>query len=373
MVYVTYGIYVRKKHGNYYLEELIVLFEFIFYHPYRCEIRDPTGGCVSDIAWNPDQGLHFITASGEDKNPVIKLWDLRSSTSVPLATLQGHTEGILSVSWCPFDTTFLLSCGKDNRTILWDLYHLQPVYDLPNDSSAIDHHMKPNVNANTLQGGFDQPANSTSTNDLFSMSAGTASSSFGGLANTAGQKRYDIKWSPCLKSVVSTCSFDRKVHFFSLSGVQSKLKRAPKWLKKPIGVNFGFGGKLINFDNSQLTGIVPNPSNVSAFVNSTKVNVRNIVEDFKLIESCNNFHQLITNSTISTSANGAASASKKNLQNIDVNLLTDYCDKKSVATDISSHDQKIWSLMKVICFSKNARSELLQYLGFKNDDITKAV
>ena len=44
---------------------------------------------MSDVAWNPDQGLHLVTSSGDDKNPVLKLWDLRSSTSLPLATLQG--------------------------------------------------------------------------------------------------------------------------------------------------------------------------------------------------------------------------------------------------------------------------------------------
>lgn len=44
----------------------------------------------------------FDSASGDDNNPVLKLWDLRSSTTVPLATLAGHTEGILSVAWCPF-------------------------------------------------------------------------------------------------------------------------------------------------------------------------------------------------------------------------------------------------------------------------------
>ena len=96
-----------------------------------CELRDPSGCSVSDISWNPDQGLHLVTAGGDDKNPVIKLWDLRSSTSLPLATLQGHREGILSISWCPNDPSLLLSCGKDNRTMLWDLFNLQPVYDLP--------------------------------------------------------------------------------------------------------------------------------------------------------------------------------------------------------------------------------------------------
>lgn len=76
------------------------------------------GSSISDIAWHPDQGLNIVTASGDDKNPVIKLWDLRSSASLPLATLQGHTEGILSVSWCPNDPSLLLSCGKDNRTMM---------------------------------------------------------------------------------------------------------------------------------------------------------------------------------------------------------------------------------------------------------------
>ena len=63
----------------------------------RCELRDPTGGCVSDVAWNPDQGLHLVTSSGDDKNPVLKLWDLRSSTSLPLATLQGENRTIVQV------------------------------------------------------------------------------------------------------------------------------------------------------------------------------------------------------------------------------------------------------------------------------------
>ena len=75
-----------------------------------CELRGETAGqAVSDIAWNPTQGLHLLTASQDDRNPFIKLWDLRSSTSMPLATLQGHEGGILSVSWCPHDEHLLLS------------------------------------------------------------------------------------------------------------------------------------------------------------------------------------------------------------------------------------------------------------------------
>lgn len=75
-----------------------------------CELRrEAAGQAVSDIAWNPTQGLHLLTASADDHNPVIKLWDLRASTSMPLTTLSGHTQGILSMAWCPHDDHLLLS------------------------------------------------------------------------------------------------------------------------------------------------------------------------------------------------------------------------------------------------------------------------
>ena len=73
-----------------------------------CELRAGDQS-VSDIAWHPTQALHFLTASNDDRNPVIKLWDLKSSTSMPLATLTGHSQGILSMAWCPHDEHLLLS------------------------------------------------------------------------------------------------------------------------------------------------------------------------------------------------------------------------------------------------------------------------
>lgn len=75
-----------------------------------CELRcESSGASVSDMAWNPSEGLHLLTASSDDRNPVLKLWDLRSSTTLPLTTLQGHQQGILSMSWCPHDESMLLT------------------------------------------------------------------------------------------------------------------------------------------------------------------------------------------------------------------------------------------------------------------------
>ena len=39
----------------------------------------------------------------------------------PVSILSGHTRGIWSVSWCPFDNDLLLSCGRDNRTLCWNV------------------------------------------------------------------------------------------------------------------------------------------------------------------------------------------------------------------------------------------------------------
>lgn len=167
----------------------------------RCELRDPAGQAYSDICWNPDQGLNIVTASGDDKNPVLKLWDLRSSTSLPLATLSGHSEGILSCSWCPTNPSWLMSCGKDNRTIVWDLFSLQPVFDLPSDVS------------HNQQAKYTDSSQERSADDGFGG---------GGLGTAVGQRRYHVAWSPCLPAIMSACTFDRRIQFVSMSGARSK-------------------------------------------------------------------------------------------------------------------------------------------------------
>ena len=298
---------------------------------YRCELRDPSGGCVSDLAWNPDQGLHIVTASGDDKNPVIKLWDLRSSTSLPLATLQGHKEGVLSLSWCPTDASLLLSCGKDNRTILWDLFHLQPVYDLPSAAAAQAH---------------EEPTAESESSRLF-----------GGLAaSSAGQRRYHVSWSPCLPGVVSASSFDRRVQFFSMIGAKSRVGRAPKWLRRPVGATFGFGGKLVSFNNKNhpsttagAAGMAASSKKLNPAGGSVQIKVYQVVEDDQLVDASDRFHDVVGKG-----------------------MHKEYCEMKSIADDVSAGERQVWSLMNVICFGSNAREELLTHLGFDSATITAA-
>jgi protein transport protein SEC31 len=65
------------------------------------------------------QATQLVSASEDDHNPVVQLWDLRNANS-PVKELSGHTKGILHLDWCSRDASLLLSCGKDNRTLVWD-------------------------------------------------------------------------------------------------------------------------------------------------------------------------------------------------------------------------------------------------------------
>ena len=165
------------------------------------------------------------------------------------AQLQGHQQGVLSISWCPQDTTLLMSCGKDNRTFLWDLCECRPVYELPASTVA----------ANT--GGF------------------------GGFGAAAVGRRYEVGWSPRVRGVVATCAFDRKVQVFNMASAplapaSSGAARAPSWMRRPAGASFGFGGKVASFASDS-----PKPGTPAR----QQVQFSNVVEDPQLEQASRDF------------------------------------------------------------------------------------
>ena len=119
---------------------------------------------------------------GDDGNPVVRLWDLRSSTTMPLGTLRGHTQGILSIDWCPDDTALLASCARDNKTLLWDLSTQQAVYELPGGGAEPGQPQATNFGA----------ASGSGASDLFGGSA----PGNGGFGKAAAGRRYQVAWSP---------------------------------------------------------------------------------------------------------------------------------------------------------------------------------
>ena len=51
--------------------------------------------------------------------------------------LRGHSKGVLSLAWCPRDPSLLLSGGKDDRAILWNVNSGESLGDLSPASNWI--------------------------------------------------------------------------------------------------------------------------------------------------------------------------------------------------------------------------------------------
>jgi len=81
---------------------------------------DPTARTrVSALAWNPEVATQIAVASDDDRNDVVKVWDLRN-VHAPLRELHGHQRGVTALSWCRQDPALVLSAGKDGRVLCWN-------------------------------------------------------------------------------------------------------------------------------------------------------------------------------------------------------------------------------------------------------------
>ncbi|XP_071716480.1 protein transport protein SEC31 homolog B-like [Rutidosis leptorrhynchoides] len=188
----------------------------------------------SVLQWHPDFATQLIVASDDDNSPALRIWDMRNTMS-PLRELVGHTRGVVAMSWCPNDSSYLMTCGRDNRTICWDTNSAEIVSELP---------------------------------------AGT-------------NWNFDVHWYPKIPGVISASSFDGKIGLYNIeacarygvgeSYIVSAPLKAPKWYERKAGVTFGFGGKLVSF---HLTG---SPSGRS------EVNVRDLVTELDLVSTSSEF------------------------------------------------------------------------------------
>ncbi|XP_042764322.1 protein transport protein Sec31B isoform X4 [Panthera leo] len=191
----------------------------------------------SGLAWHPEIATQLVLCSEDDRLPVIQLWDLRFASS-PLKVLESHSRGILSVSWSQADPELLLSSAKDNQILCWNLGSGEVVYKLPTQSSWC----------------------------------------------------FDVQWCPRDPPVFSAASFDGWISLYSVMGgsweVQQirqadkvpeqvaqaslipPLQKPPKWMRRPAGVSFAFGGKLVTFGlPSTPAHQVPQPCLRLVFIN----------------------------------------------------------------------------------------------------------
>lgn len=262
---------------------------------------------VSAVAWDPEKPTRLITAVPLEQEPVILVWDLRNSNA-PEKTLRGHDNGVLSLSWCPQDSDLLLSCGKDNRTILW------------------------NPQTGQMYGDYPVVTNWT----------------------------FQTRWNPHNPNLFATASFDGKLQvqsiqntnptstqtadqtladgedFFSKAQTQPQsssfsLSKAPKWLERPVSISFGFGGRLISVSPSE-----PGKSRMS------KIDISKFEVDSSVGALTETFEQAIQSGDLS-----------------------DLCTTR--IADAKSEDEIAdWKVIKTLV-SSNPREELVNYLGFGDE------
>ncbi|EDV98408.1 protein transport protein Sec31A [Drosophila grimshawi] len=263
------------------------------------------------IEWHPEVATQVWLASEDDQAPVVQLWDLRYATA-PAKTYQIHDRGVLGMSWCLQDPDLMVSCGKDNRIYCW------------------------NPNTKIPEG------------EILSEVATTAS------------WYSDVQFCPRNPALIASASLEGAVSIYSLHGgthhlvhtsekiadsfpgmdqlaqeplpqqatqvVYHDLTHAPKWMKRPCGVAFGFGGKLVSFNG-----------------NSRTVQVSQLTTEPGLVERANALELSLAE-----------------------NNYSDYCRQRAdKSTD--QHGRYIWYFIKAN-FELNPKEEMLNLLGYNKDD-----
>ncbi|KAI9770743.1 MAG: protein transport protein S31 [Geoglossum simile] len=259
---------------------------------------------VSAVAWDPENATRLITATPDDTNPVILLWDLRNSKA-PERTLKAD-QGVLSLSWCRQDSDLLLSCGKDNRTTCR------------------------NPQTGQEYGGFPEVGNWT----------------------------FQTRWNPHNPNLLATASFDGKIvvhpiqstssslsetsgqgenvneeDFFTKAqfepqGASFSLPKAPKWLERPIGASFGFGGKVASFGLAE-----------SGKTRRSKISISTFAVD----------------SGVGTATQGFEKA-------LNEGDFASICESR-VAEAKTEEEKADWKVIETL-ISDNPRKQLVDYLGF---------
>ncbi|KAG6014150.1 protein transport protein S31 [Claviceps pusilla] len=266
---------------------------------------------VSAIAWDPNNSTKLLTATPDDNAPVILLWDLRNSNA-PERTLQGHEQGVLSLSWCHQDSDLLLSSGKDNRTLVW------------NPQTGERYGELPEVTNWTFQTQFN-PHNPNLS----------ATASFDGkitiqtLQNT----------NPDTPQTTAEKNLDGEEFFRAAQtqpqGASWSLNKAPQWFERPVGATFAFGGKIVIFKKS---------SSQPGQKRSSKLSVAKFSVEADVSETSEKFQQAI----------GAGN-------------VTAICAER-VQQAQTDEEKAEWKIMGTLA-EDNPRQKIVEYLGFKEDEL----
>ncbi|KAI9366105.1 hypothetical protein DFJ73DRAFT_772213 [Zopfochytrium polystomum] len=182
---------------------------------------------VAGLAWHPDSPTHLVTVSDDDASPVVLGWDLRTARAPEKK-----------------DSDLLITCGQDNRTIVWN----------PNTATMIGdlhYNAKPSFDAQW----------SSRNPDLVCVASYDGTVTVHSLQAHADQ-------APA-QTAAPAAQNDDPFNFSNFNQPASDshftLPQPPKWLRRPAGCTWGFGGRLVSFGKTDAS--------------STTVSIRTVVTE----------------------------------------------------------------------------------------------
>uniref|UniRef100_H3D7K1 Protein transport protein Sec31A n=1 Tax=Tetraodon nigroviridis TaxID=99883 RepID=H3D7K1_TETNG len=286
----------------------------------------------SGLAWNPEVATQLILASEDDRMPVIQMWDLRFATS-PLKIFENHTRGVLSIAWSLADPELLLSCGKDSRILCWNPNTAEVLYELPTSSQwCFDIQWCPRNPAVLSAAGFDGHI------DIFSIMGGSSqaqsqrhadqiSTSFGNMDPFGTGQTL-----PPLQLPQSTAP----------SATITQIKKPPKWILRPVGASFAFGGKLVSLENPK-----PNPQQPQQ-LSPHVVHISQVVTETDFLKRSDQLQATLNAGTF-----------------------VDFCQGK-IDVAINEFEKTLWSFLKAN-FESDVRNKYLELLGYNKEELALKV
>ncbi|XP_021116620.1 protein transport protein Sec31A isoform X11 [Heterocephalus glaber] len=286
----------------------------------------------SGLAWHPDVATQMVLASEDDRLPVIQMWDLRFATS-PLRVLENHARGILAIAWSMADPELLLSCGKDAKILCSNPNTGEVLYELPTNTQwCFDIQWCPRNPAVLSAASFDGRISvysvmGGSTDGLRQKQVDKLSSSFGNLDPFGtGQPL------PPLQIPQQT----------GQHSIVLPLKKPPKWIRRPVGASFSFGGKLVTFEGVK----VQSPQGAEQQQEQQHVFISQVVTEKEFLSRSDQLQQVIQSQGFII-----------------------YCQKKIDASQ-TEFEKNVWSFLKVN-FEDDSRGKYLELLGYRKEDLGK--
>ncbi|XP_032961390.1 protein transport protein Sec31A isoform X11 [Rhinolophus ferrumequinum] len=290
----------------------------------------------SGLAWHPDVATQMVLASEDDRLPVVQMWDLRFASS-PLRVLENHARGILAIAWSMADPELLLSCGKDAKILCSNPNTAEVLYELPTNTQwCFDIQWCPRNPAVLSAASFDGRIS------VYSI--------MGGNADGLRQKQVD-KLSSSFGNLdpfgtgqpLPPLQFPQQTAQHS---IVLPLKKPPKWIRRPVGASFSFGGKLVTFEYVKMQS--QQGAEQQQQQQPQHVFISQVVTEKEFLSRSDQLQQVVQSQGF-----------------------VNYCQKKIDASQ-TEFEKNVWSFLKVN-FEDDSRGKYLELLGYRKEDLGKKI